>query len=303
MNNKNTACYYIVPAMDYVTKDMIAYYRDYTKTVNDQTIWSIMNVLKLGFYKLRNGNDVPISSELQSELRRICSLIHKRTQEFLSHDFDIRYMTLNEFSQFACVYISTSVIDKTHCIFYNMPDSLFVQKKDYELVRLKTMIQAGGGISNYRFDMSVESADFTNIRWFQGDEEGDMLEHYRIQTLVLNIFYDRLKLRYPEKSKDELQYIACDLYAVFRIYIDYIGSTPLQPPFYDECIRMFETGLPTFDEFLKIYAPFQPDLNLSRFSSIESIWAKQEKANANKHTRSYWPVLASGSKRRTRKNK
>ena len=303
LQNTYTQCYYIVPAMDHVAKDMLAYYRGYIKNTNDTCIRIIKTMIDDGKYKLRNGQYVQVSSELASELHRICSLIHKRTVEFMSHEFDYRYMTLEEFRQISCEYIATDIFDKRQGIFHNMPDSLFVQTRDSELTRLKTIIQTGGGISDVHFDMSIESTDFTNIRWIREDEEGDMLEHYSLQIIVLNIFYNRLKLRYPEKSRDELCFHACDVYAVFRIYFNYIGCTPLQHPLYDECIRMFETRLPTFEEFLKIYAPFQPDLNLLRFSSKEIIWTKLEKANSEKHMRHSLPVLASGLRRRTRKAK
>lgn len=311
IQNTNRVCYYVVPAMDSVASDMLVYYRRCIKDTNNNTIRNIKNAIDNGYYKLRNGDRVVISPYLKDELLRLCSVINKRVNEFLSNQFDHKYMRLEEFRQISCEYISTNIIDKLQLTFNALPDALFIAKKDSELVRLKTMIQTGGNkTSEFKFDMSIEPADFTSIRWIQEDEEGDMLEHYSFQTITLNIIFDRLKLRYPEKSKDELCFLTCDVYAILRIYFTYLGPSPLQRPFYDTCIRLFETRLPSFQEFAALYAQIDSEFDLTRYPSSESIWAKLEQANAaamNTQTKKtptvQHPVLVSRPKRRTYKAK
>jgi hypothetical protein len=256
-----------------------------------------------GYYRLRDGTSVTLAVELKKELGRLCAEIRNKLNEFLSIDSSL--ITPNEYHNISCYYISTHIIDKGQMTFNTLPDSLFIGQKDSQLVNLKLLLQRGGGNNLSTYIFMKESDDFTDIKWIDENEEGDMVESYSSQTLFLNRIFTTLQHKYPEKSKDELCYITCDIYAILRIYTSYCGITPIDPVFLHDIIYIFETSneLITFNEYIIFYSKYNVEVDINRYTSYDKIIDKLKNINSdiNIPIRKHHMILAGGNRRTRRK--
>lgn len=216
---KNIFTVYECPAMNTVNKDIHEYYRTHVENTNIHIIKQINNVIIQGWYKLRTGQTVKVTPNVEKILKEIQRVITNRT--LLFNSINTQYMTLLEYRLYTNYFRAIAVFDSIQEVINNGNDYVFVHRfsSDTPLLReLRRNMPTIGGTNDdivYKFDMTKESEDFTNLVYNEendGDNDFGVFSKYTVRVVITNTIYTLLKERYPEKSVDELCFIASDIF-------------------------------------------------------------------------------------------
>lgn len=307
--------------MNTASVEMHKYYKDQVEQNNINIIKTIQTVLTQKWYRLRSGQIVKTSQNIEIILRKIIDSIHMRNTAFQT--INTQHMTLLEYRLFTNHYRAISVIDCIQFTFNEGFDYLFIHKFPSDTpimtdLRRYIPIVGGGNDISYIFDMKKERFNFTNIDYSKYDEfeeeEYSIFTDYPIRIIIMNKLYTLLTIRYPEKSKDEVCYIASDIYNILYVYFCYICESLYSDEFLNAGISMYQEPLLSYTDFIKMYESYKGSsltdvVNISEYITqvekvYESMYGENIHVNSvSKHMQLPFVSVIGGKKRRTYKRR
>lgn len=225
-------------------------------------------------------------------------------------------MTLEEYRLFVNTYKAVEIIDEMQNTFYTLPDYLFVHKFATDqpiLATIKRLLLIGETHDEEQFvyDMSKEHADFRNLEKLKPDVE-NLFEHFQPHSVILYDIFNSLKRIYPEKTGDELCYVASDVYSCMHYYYSYTGELRYSDEYIQGILEILkQPEWPDYKEYLKFHNSFAktdsenlPYMDVSVYvknleHAVSALRIQNERVETSKpHTRKHSMIKARRTYRR-----